>query len=197
MGLLLLSVVSLVSVLLGYVFITHRRHEERIHNLYYNFTHQTRICESKYTADYFTNLMKKMQSTKTTAKDLCIPDIVANIKEKCRCHNPLVPVPQDRVEHWDDIRRQNLELIEAYKVQQHQHKHREPNVILLGDSVTERLLGRFFGKYGPKMQAYANMTQELLLNYTAEANIQGILLGISSDEVSGCSSSRFCILFVL
>ena len=151
--------------------------------------HQTTsICRS-YNAAYFKRLALQISET-TDPSHLCLTTIVTN-HSQCRCHNPFMARRQDSsqvvsVDQWMDIVQMNAALIQTnYSIldgHNNNNNHRQPDVLLYGDSITERLLGRFFGRYGPKMQEYARVTEQLLTR-AGGGSIDGLPLGISSDEV--------------
>lgn len=151
--------------------------------------HQTTsICRS-YNAAYFKRLALQVSSERTTQDEshLCVTTVVTN-HSQCRCHNPFVPQQQESsnvvsVDQWMDILQMNSALIQKnYSILDNSGHHRQPDVLLYGDSITERLLGRFFGRYGPKMQEYARVTEQLLTK-AGGGQMDGLPLGISSDEV--------------
>ena len=95
-----------------------------------------------------------------------------------------MPQLLSRVKTWHDIRHLNAGLIED----NYTSKKIQPDLVLYGDSLTERLLGRMFGKSGSKMQELLKNTERV---FTKEGGgvINGLPLGISSDEVRDSSRS--------
>lgn len=147
--------------------------------------HTTSLCRS-YNAAYFQSLAHQIESI-TDESHLCVTDVV----RQCRCHNPFVPHPQDasktiRVDQWRDIMQMNVALLQNRTLSEpsapNEGRPTQPDLVLYGDSITERLLGRFFGRYGPKMQDYARTT-EAVWTKAGGGSIDGLPLGISSDEV--------------
>lgn len=140
-------------------------------------------CQS-YDADYFSNLMgtvEKMSLNASLPDGASLCDANRLQHRTCRCRNPFIPISQDltKVKNWHQCHQMNIDLMEG----NYTSRNFQPEVVLYGDSITERLLGRMFGKGGPKMQEFMRDTERVFTKEGGGA-INGLPLGISSDEVS-------------
>lgn len=166
------TLLTCVSLVLSYVIMGSRKATAAHHS--------TSICRS-YNAAYFKGLATQIEHHAINESHLCITDIITN-NSKCGCKNPYVPVPQENKimakENWLEIMRMNTRLLR----QNYSDHDKQPDVLLYGDSITERLLGRFFGRYGPKMQEYTRVMEQV---FTKEGGgqVDGLPLGISSDQI--------------
>jgi len=167
------------------------------------------VCRS-YNAAYFRQLQQEMEQQQQRQRErkieedeqdpLCVPDIIGRKnynQHKCRCRNPFYPVSQDlqKVPDWNAIRQINLDAIAANYTSASASSSvaRQPDVVIYGDSITERLTGNFFGKpRSPELPEYAENTQKLLTKQGG-GKIDALPLGISSDQVSITAGEWTCI----
>ena len=154
--------------------------------------HQTTsICRS-YNAAYFKSLVTQIEQEESESH-LCISDITDN----CGCLNPFVPKRQQRggssgmdTDKWMNILRMNTALLRA----NYSDHDLQPDLLMYGDSITERLLGRFFGTYGPDIQEYTRVMEHVFTK-KGGGQIDGLPLGISSDQVRPVQYSFVCWKF--
>lgn len=128
---------------------------------------------------YFSNLLALVQDMPlngSLSASLCDADR----RKNCKCKNPFHPVPQlpERVRNWREIHQMNTDLIEK----NYTAGGVQPELVLYGDSITERLLGQMFGKGGKNMRDYTRITERLFTKQGG-GSINGLPLGISSDEI--------------
>jgi hypothetical protein len=143
---------------------------------YYAPRHVPNVCDG-YDADYFSEIMHHGQRATTggTNSSLCS----TNAEHSCPCHNPFEPVMQGRIPGWDLAMQQNIETL----VSNYSDQERQPDFVLYGDSITERLLGRNFGHPVTTMQGKADVTYELFTKQGG-GRVNGLPMGISGDEIA-------------
>ena len=182
---IILAVLTVLSVVLSWMIVGSKKATA---------AHQTTSHCRSYNAAYFKRLSKQVEETEDESH-LCITAIVTN-HDLCRCKNPFVPRPQQQqqqqqqqnssttnnnndmlsLEQWTHISRMNAALMAA------NYSDKQPDVVVYGDSITERVLGRFFGRYGPKMQAYTRVMEQIMTK-AGGGKLDALPMGISSDQV--------------
>lgn len=140
-------------------------------------------CE-EYNGTYFADLMKRVETS--TQADLCGKE--KNSRD-CRCANPFVPIPQQAYAGWHAVVDMNIALL------QDNYSSVQPDVVLYGDSITEHLLGRSYGKVTPRYDGLVNVTESVLTK-GGGGKINGLPMGIAGDFVSSVLYS-VCVLDLL
>ena len=125
-------------------------------------------------ANYFEDLMNRTAQYTMTDERLCAPEIE---NRSCTCHHPFRPIPQDASPDWSGVMAMNVDyMTTTYSVVQ-------PDVVLYGDSITEHLLGRNFGRSHKKYHATGEVAETVLRRRNG-GKINGLPMAISGDQVS-------------
>ena len=166
----LAAFLSVIFIIIGSI-ITRRRRA-----IYYASRRKANVCDG-FDANYFSEIMHQVQ--RTAQESLCTETYVP--KDSCRCHNPFFPVIQDRVPGWEAVMEQNIDMLENNYTSINQ----QPDFVLYGDSITERLLGRNFGHVieSSSMREKSEVAYHTITK-AGGGKVNGLPMGISADEVS-------------
>lgn len=126
---------------------------------------------------FFSQLQAKTMNNNITDLDLC--STTSSSGEHCHCQNPLLPTMPDKKNKakWADASQLNIDL-----VQDTIRKQQPLDVVLYGDSITERLLGRQMGNFVASLKKNARMTTKIFSKQNGGL-INGLPLGLGGDEV--------------
>lgn len=158
----LVASIILATIIVGPLVLKHYRHSS---STFWQAS-DSLSCAHDSKISYW-NLYNTISSSKTTnyCRDTCTT-----------CASPLVPkaaVDDSQLPLWNDAFQRNLALVKNTTT--------APDVVLLGDSITEHWQGTSMGrnKYPEIHQVYQDLFQN-----KQETGIEGLALGISGDRVS-------------
>lgn len=184
------AALSVFFLIVGY-FIAHGHDQDshnispvsgsNLHTLNGNHAHQpdpgkhiiSACALERLDAGYYNKLLYVVEHYNET--ELCNKELPV---ENCKCRNPFKAEVPNNKPGWLDVMDKNIDLIEN----NYTDRGLQPEVVIYGDSITERLIGRQFGLENEHPE-HAKVTEELMTK-RGGGHINGLPLGIAGDQMA-------------